>query len=368
MYDMKILQLISGNLGQGGAESLVIDLANAQTRIGHDVTICSFQETNKQMADQIMPDVHLHNMSKQPGVDFTLMFRIYKYIKTEHFDVVNCHLRAVFPYIILSLILLKRTKFFYTIHSDVLPEEPRKVMREIRRFFIITNRLTFIGISKKIGDDFKKVYRLQKYVPVIYNGRKEQCKTELFSEVYTKVASYKQDENTKVFVAVGRIVPDKNYGMLIKSFDSLKHKNIVLLIIGRDQNNFMKEHKYDIPNNTHYVGSVSNVYDYLLCSDCFIMSSTCEGLPISMIEAMSASLPIVSTPVGGIPDIVKDGENGYLSTSIELDNFVKTIKRYINDDKTHIEAIKNNNRNKFLGSFLIKKTAEAYISLYNTNL
>lgn len=365
---MKILQLISGDLGQGGAERLVIDLVNAQAGMGHNVTVCSFRKPNEQMAAQLLPDVHIHDMGKQLGFDFTLMYRIYKYLKTEKFDIVNCHLTAAFPYIILSLLLLRQTKFFYTIHSDVLPEEPRKIMRDIRRFFILSNRLTFIGISKKIGDDFKGIYRLNNPIPVIYNGRNEQTKTVSFSEVSSKIESYKQDASTKVFVAVGRMTPEKNFGMLIKAFSELKDENVILLIIGRDINGFIQKHKDDTPNNTHYIGSVQNVYDYLLCSDCFIMSSTYEGLPISIIEAMSASLPIVSTPVGGIPDIVTDGENGYLSASVEVDDFVNTIERYLNDDKKHIDTIKMNNRQKFLNNFLIQKTAEEYISLYQSKM
>jgi len=117
---MKILQLISGDLGQGGAERLVIDLANAQAEMGHDVTVCSFRKPNQQMASQLLPNVRLCDMGKHKGFDCSLIFRIYRFLKKESFDIVNCHLPALFPYLIFSLFFIKKTKFFYTIYSDVL--------------------------------------------------------------------------------------------------------------------------------------------------------------------------------------------------------------------------------------------------------
>lgn len=361
---MKILQLISGDLGQGGAERLVIDLANAQAEMGHDVTVCSFRKPNQQMASQILPSVRLCDMGKLKGFDWSLMFRIYRFLKKESFDIVNCHLPALFPYFVFSLFVIKKTKFFYTIHSDVLSEEPRKYMRDIRRYFARSGKLNFVGISKKIGADFQQVYNLPNSIPVIYNGRKTQKPTSAYQDVRQMIESFKQNENTKVFVAVGRMTKEKNFDMLVRAFSMLADRNIVLMIIGRDPDNFIDKHKDVTPSNTHYIGSVPNVFDFLLCSDCFIMSSFYEGLPIAMIEAMSASLPIISTPVGGIPDIVEDGENGYLSASVNLDDFINAINRFLNDDKDNVDMTKENNRQKFVNMFMIEKTAESYINLY----
>lgn len=361
---MKILQLISGDLGQGGAERLVVDLANAQAEMGHDVTVCSFRKPNQQMANQLFPNVRLCNMGKHKGFDWSLMFRIYGFLKEESFDVVNCHLPALFPYIIFSLFFVKNTKFFYTIHSDVLSEEPRSYIRNIRRHFILSGKLNFIGISQKIGMDFQRIYRLPYSIPVIYNGRRKQSSTPAYQDVRQMIESFKQNENTKVFVAVGRMTNEKNFDMLVKAFATLADRNVALMIIGRDPDNFIEKHRNITSSNTHYIGSVSNVFDYLLCSDCFIMSSLYEGLPISMIEAMNAALPIISTPVGGIPDIVEDGVNGYLSESVSIDDFIYVINRYLNDDDADVVQIKDNNRKKYMNLFAIENTAALYVKLY----
>ena len=94
------------------------------------------------------------------------------------------------------------------------------------------------------------------------------------------------------------------------------------------------------------------------------MSSLYEGLPISIIEAMSAGLPIVSTSVGGIPDIVKEGVNGFLSESLDVDDFVKTIRRFLSMSATDLAKMKEANKNEYNEKYTIERTAEQYLALY----
>ena len=68
---MKIIHLISGGLGQGGAERLVMDLSGAQAALGHDVTICSFRDFDKAKID-VAPGVRLHSLGKTKGLSPTL--------------------------------------------------------------------------------------------------------------------------------------------------------------------------------------------------------------------------------------------------------------------------------------------------------
>lgn len=361
---MKILQLISGALGQGGAERLVIDLSETMARKGHDVTICCFRKPSDEVVSNIDKSVKVHCFGKTKGLDLLLPFKIANYIKAEGFEVVNCHLPAVFPYLIWSLLVCKDVKFFYTIHNNPIDEESRKSMRMIRKGFAEKGKLTFVGISGMISDDFKKLYRLNSAVPVIYNGRKRQQFAKDDEIVKAEVSSYKKNEDTKVFIAVGRLNPQKNYTLLIEAFGLLKDENILLVVLGKDYDGFLERHKNDIPSNVHFLGGKNNVSDYLFNADCFIMSSLYEGLPISIIEAMSAGLPIVSTAVGGIPDIVKEGVNGFLSESLEVDDFVKTIRRFLSMSATDLAKMKEANKNEYNEKYTIERTAEQYLALY----
>lgn len=85
---------------------------------------------------------------------------------------------------------------------------------------------------------------------------------------------------------------------------------------------------YGISDMVKYEGWVSGdkKTDLLNCADAYILPSYKEGLPISILEAMSYALPIISTPVGGIPEIVKNGVNGYLVTPGNKEEIGQAIK------------------------------------------
>lgn len=357
---MKIIHLISGALGQGGAERFVFDLASAQAERGHDVTICCFRNYNPSTVF-VSEKVKVRSLGKKKGFSPFFSFKITDYLKHEQPDVVNCHLPAVFLYLIFSLLFCKKIKFFYTIHSNPTQEEPRKWVRKMRRFFMNRCRLTFVAISNEIKERFEKLYDVYG-VPLVYNGRKKLKSTPLFAKVEKEVCALKSNAATKVFVAVGRLTSEKNHSLMIKAFAEMQQENIVLLIIGSGD-----VHQFDVikPANVHFLGAKDNVCDYLFCADAFCMSSVYEGLPISILEAMSVGLPILSTNVGGIPDVVKDGENGLLSPTLEVEDYVQMLKRYLSLSEEERKRMSENNTVAFSQKYDIEKTADEYLKLYN---
>jgi len=356
---MKIIHIISGYLGQGGAERLVVDLAEAQAQLGHSVTIACLYPTNERSL-QVPSVVKVHSFGKTKGVNVKLPFAIKKYINDENPNVVNCHLPALFLYMIPSLLRCK-CKFFYTIHSNPIQEEPRLWVRIIRKFFISTNKLKFVGITDKNKNDFEELYGVNGKLEVIYNGRKSLGKTLIFDDVKTEVEQYKTDSNTKVFIAVGRLFEPKNYPLMLKSFAELTSENIVLLILGFGDKNQFKD---ITPTNVDFLGAKNNVCDYLLCADAFCMSSSYEGMPISIIEAMSAGLPVLSTNVGGIPDIVEDGVNGLLCKTQEISDYVTMIKKYLSLTQVDTKKMSEINKATFAEKYDISITAKRYLQLY----
>jgi len=360
---MKIIHLISGCFGQGGAERLVADLAEAQIKLGHDVIICTYRDLNKNSL-LIPSGVKHHSFGKKKGLSPNLVFAIKSYLKTEKPDIVNCHLPAVFLYLIPSLLFCKNIKFFYTIHNDPIQEESRPFVRALRKHFINNGRLQFIAISETIKSSFEVLYGVSG-IEMIYNGRRKIDKSPAFENVNKEVDLYKRDKDTKVFVAVGRLTSVKNHKLMIESFAKHRLDNIVLLILGQgDQTQFNNV----FSNNVHLLGPKDNVYDYLYCADAFCMSSTYEGFPISIIEAMSIGLPIISTKVGGIPDIIKEEENGFLSSSLEVDDYVNVITKYLSTSDSDLSRISELNKKEFTEKYDINCTAKHYLALYRRSI
>lgn len=362
---MKIVHIISC-LGNGGAQRLMFDLAEAQSELNNEVVICSFRDAKENSSNESSGNVQFVSFSKQKGFDFSLSFSLYRFLKKEKPDVVNCHLPSVFLYVILSILLLRKIKFFYTIHNDPIQEEPRSVIRKMRRFFIKRNRLVPIAISDKIEKDFEILYSLSG-VETVFNGRKKLTKTADFEKVYQEIQSYKKNSETLVFVSVGRISKVKNHQLLVKVFSELEkqNKNVILVVIGDDYESGILQDCLKIKSdNTFFLGLKQNVPDYLFCSDVFCMSSEYEGLPIAILEALSIGLPVISTNVGGIADVIKDGKNGFLINSLEQSDYLFTVEKYLQLNKDEIQTIVDTNKQLFKDKYDIEKTAKEYVAIY----
>jgi N-acetyl-alpha-D-glucosaminyl L-malate synthase BshA len=85
-------------------------------------------------------------------------------------------------------------------------------------------------------------------------------------------------------------------------------------------------------NNVHLLGVKSNMQEIMCSADVFLLNSTLEGMPLTLLEAMSCSLPVITTPAGGIPELVRDGKDGFVTKGFEQEEFVEAILHLLNDD------------------------------------
>ena len=91
---------------------------------------------------------------------------------------------------------------------------------------------------------------------------------------------------------------------------------------------------------THFLGFKTRpeLAGLMQAADAFILTSRFEGMPISSLEALSCGLPVVATAVGELPTVVKEGENGSLSTERSAQAVADAICRVLGRDRTEIEA------------------------------
>ena len=133
---------------------------------------------------------------------------------------------------------------------------------------------------------------------------------------------------------LGRIGQRKGIFDLIKAIAHLDdaHRRRIHLTVGGDGDvDSLKAavSEYSFEQIISYRGWVTGKekHDLLSSSDVFVLPSYNEGLPISILEAMTYGLPIVATPVGGIPEIVKDGVNGYLNAAGDVASLAKSLEK-----------------------------------------
>jgi len=366
---MKILHIIP-SLHGGGAEKFTIDLCNELSK-EHEVILCSlFDVTDSMfMAENLEKNVKLVVMHKKLGFDFSLFYKLYKLIKEENVDIINTHLRALI-YSILPIIFTKH-HFFHTIHS-LAEKETSKLNRFIYKILFKFFNVIPIAISsqvlKSIHSEYGKNFNI-----LIDNGIKALKKTDEFEKVKYEVEQYKANKDTTVFINIGRILPVKNQRMLIDVINQLRldGKNVVLLILGADEysknQKFLKELLNIAEDKIFFLGMKKNIADYLLCADAFCLSSLYEGLPITLLEALSLGIIPICTPAGGIVNVIDDN-TGFMSIDFSSKAYQSEIEKYLNLSSVEKKRLSENGKILFDQKYNISQTAVNYIKSYEYKL
>lgn len=365
---MKIIQLIY-SLSSGGAERFVVDLSNELENQGHEVHLVVLRNGLKNSSNShfykslINKSVHYHNLEIKEGFRLSAFTKVKKVIKQIKPNVIHCHLNVI-PYIFPLALFNKKIKFYHTLHNVAQKTVGNKFQKSLNRYFYKENKIKPIAISEICNKSYKDFYQLNNAI-TIENGRSNVCESNNFHLIKKEVEKYKNKPETPVFIHIARFNKSKNQELLISVFNKLASENIVfvLLIIG---NGFNTSAGKDLQNKAcssiKFLGEKHNVNDYLLCADVFCLTSFYEGLPISLLEALSAGCVPICTPVGGINDVITDGITGYLSDDISIESYYQAIKRFLNNPKT-IE--KKSLQDYFKNNYSIQKCAQKHSSLYN---
>lgn len=361
---MKILQIHVGLSLMGGAESVVIGLANELSR-NNDVRVCSiFKPVDGGVFyTRLLERVRKEHLGvEKNGISFKNLWKIFKYLKNTDAEIVHIH--GFFYYYALPIILFhKRIKFVYTFHSDAFMENSKwdRHIMWLKRFCMKHHWMYPVTISPESKESFTKLYGLDSRL--IRNG-----------VVCPKVSQNPNDvdfaritENTKVFFHPGRISTPKNQVVLCRVFQKLikDGEDVVLLIAGTKQNeSIFKELESMFCDRIRYLGERNDVPQLLAHADGFCLPSIWEGLPITLLESLSVGCIPICSPVGGIVGVIKNGYNGFLSRSSSEDDYYECMKQVLALSKEQINQIKVHCLETFV-PYEISNMARLYLEYYN---
>ena len=215
---MKIIEYIP-QLGSGGGERFTVDLCNELSK-RHEVILCISHSLEKYgfYKNDISPQVRVINFNKRKGFDWRLTFRVYKLIRKERPDIVHTHLMAI-VYTALSAFLIRKTRFFHTVHNTAKVETDGRIGEKIRRFLFSKRLVTPITISEDSLRSFKKFYNLE--APLINNGRDIPADLKVSYEVEEEFKNYRRNPQTRVIVQLAHIGHQKRQDIMARVADRL---------------------------------------------------------------------------------------------------------------------------------------------------
>lgn len=367
----KIVQMVPA-LGWGGAQVFCIQMCNELAKYpGYDVTLVSMyhHKPDKHLPLSMLDkSVKFVTLGKRKGPDPKIFLSIYKLLKDLKPDVVHTHLHSGY-YCFLAYSRIKDYTYrkIHTFHNLVKMDAPWHG-RKAYKYFFSKRIIQPVSISDEVHASALKEYGPECNIVQINNGSDPVKPTVAFEEVKARINALKKDSNTKVLINVARISKQKNQQLLLSAMAELEKEgaNAIAIVLG----DYLPDDKkiYDDlmamkPGNVHFLGKVTNVSDYLLSSDAFVLSSIFEGLPISLLEALAGGIVPVSTPVGGLINIVKE-DIGFLSKEVSHESFLTALRSWLNASPEKLKQLANNGKELYRKEFSMESCAKKYDALY----
>ena len=317
---MKIVQLLP-SLDLGGMERLAVDLARQQKSEGHQPSIYCTSHAGQFAPEAEAADVPVHSFGKTTGLSLRLIRHLASRLRLDRPDILHCHNALVLHYGIAAASLARVPVVVNTRHGGNMNWDPHceRIWRQSVRW---TDSVVFV--SEGVREYYVTKDRLsRRNTSVIYNG--------IDVNKFLAHPAHPSGGHPHFRVGcVGRLVPAKDHVTLIRSFAlvSAVMPDAELHILGDGPCRaaiFQTAESLGIAKRVFLHGAGFDVAGFLSTLDLFVLSSIDEGLPISLMEAMAAGLPVVSTRLPGLTELAPESVVAGYCTPSQPDSLAEHI-------------------------------------------
>ncbi len=328
--------------GLAGAEIAAYNIAKYFTKKQHEVHVITtlYKDGKRETIDEgfFVHSILWPEIKFLGGLFFWLnAFRQLKKINPNimHFQGTDISLFTFF------LIKIQKKPFVvWAQGSDVYFQSK---IKRLTSKIILKNADSVIALTEDMKNHLKNIY--EREILIIPNGIDLSKFEYLPKDNYYSKFGF--EKNTKIILYVGTFRPVKGLKYLIEAMKIIGDKEKRLVIIGHgkekdDLENLVKN--LNLKDCVTFIGKTPNqeVIRFMASSDVFVLPSLSEGFPIVILEAMASGLPIVATKVRGLPEIFKDGQNGFLVEPRNPEKIAEKILLILNDEELSKRISKNN--------------------------
>jgi L-malate glycosyltransferase len=314
-----ICQLLIG-LGVGGAEILAARMARRLRDRFRFVFAC-LDEQGVLGAELRAEGFPVHVLDRRAGVDWRCCRRLAALVKSERVNLVHAHQYTPFFYAAASRLPRRRPPVAFTEHGRWFPDFPRP-KRILANRVLLGPRDRVIGVGESVRQALIHNEGISaRRVEVIYNGvNLDAYSTQPPS--LEEIAEARRDmgvgETDFVVIQVARLDHLKDHVTAIETFQRVvaQSPEAKLVLVGEGPERAKIEEavqRLDLGSSVRMIGLRQDVPRLIRAADLFLLTSISEGIPLTLIEAMAARVPVVSTRVGGVVEVVEENCNGLLA-------------------------------------------------------
>jgi glycosyltransferase involved in cell wall biosynthesis len=359
-----IIAHVLSSFGLGGQERMALELASKQRAAGHFVVALSLSgESEGPVAAGFREaGIRTETVAKGDGVDASLPVRLATRLREERVEVVHTHNPHALIYGAPAA-GLARAAIVHTKHG-ANPDRPRRrFLRRVASTLVdacvaVTPALAALARRDRECDP--------KRLHVIPNGI-DMKRFAPRAEARQRIrATLGIPHDAWVVGTVGRLAPEKDQCLLVDAVAPLLDERRQLVIVGDGPENDALRKSIGATLRGQYVhmpGACSNVHEMLGAFDVFALTSKTEGLPLVLLEAMATELPIVSSAVGGIPDVIRHDATGFLFPAGGREALTRLLVRLVGSP-TLARRVGAAGRNAIAQSHSVERMAQSYEALY----
>lgn len=322
------VMLVIQSLRVGGAETMVENLSYALVREGCAVLVVVLQPGETMLTERMRKyGVDLVILGKRPGFDPSVSGRLAVIMRDFQPDVVHSHL-PILQYVVPAAKKAHVSNLVHTLHSLADKETTSTLKRVINRMCYRKGLVTPVALSEENKQSIKNLYEIgDSQAFVVANG------------VELTAFSSKQDfgiYGRARLCHIGRFVDAKNHAALVLAAEHLKADGFDCIFDLYGDGPLYETTKElvasrGLMDSFVFHGLTDDVPNVLRNADIFVFPSVYEGMPMVLVEAMAAGLPIVASAVGGIPDMLEDGKSALLCEP-DAASVVTAVERLLSDE------------------------------------
>jgi glycosyltransferase involved in cell wall biosynthesis len=364
---IRVLQILP-NFGPAGAEQMAVNLMRTLNREQFEVSAISFFDPSGSDQERILAQegIHVWHLGKRSGFDPRMFVRVARVLNYFRPHVVHTH-RYVLRYALPSMVAGQVLAMIHTVHN--LAEKEVDWSGRLIHRIAFKQGVVPVAIAREVDDSLRRFYKIDGS-PLILNGIPVSAfrNPSIDSGTWRKRESFTTTD--VLYVCVARLRPQKNPALLLKAFarspglDPRAH----LLLVGHGELRRELERQIDAlgqRGRIHLLGVRSDIPEVLNAADVFVLSSDWEGNPLSVMEAMASGTPVISTAIGGVPELVEDGESGILVPRGDAQALAGAMQYMLENPEVRISMGKASAR-RAVEHFDVQAMTEAYEQLYRT--
>ncbi len=309
----------------GGAQKYVYEMACASKNAGFEVTVAC--GTDGTLTSRLgLAGIHVQHI---PGLgrdiapleDLKAFSSLLAYIRRTQPDVVHANSSKAGLLAVLAARVSKTPRIIFTAHGWAFNESRPAWQRAIfAAFHLATVWLsdTVVCVSEAVMRDAAWMpARKEKFIVILLGITPEVLEEKLAARAKLALPTSPIQEFPTWIGTLAELHPTKGLDTAIEAFaliaNTFPQTALVLIGTGQDRNRLAGlVHKHDLIQRVHFCGHVENASRYLKAFDVFLFPSHSEALGFAALEAGLATLPVIASNVGGIPEVISDGETGIL--------------------------------------------------------